>query len=108
MSSGKAKIVLKDLYETRFGLYNHSAPDRNPLSSILMNPGEEYLIDSPIRDLIEEFAVYNYGELWNISLIEFINLPRPYVELIRKIKDGVMKKRQAIVENVERGLVGKK
>ncbi len=97
-----------DLYETEFGIYNHLAKDKSPLASVLHHDCEEVWMNSPARELIEEFAVYNIGELFNITLTEYLLLPRPYVQLIRKIKDTVLKKRDAIASAVERSVMSGK
>lgn len=94
---------MKDLYETRFGIFNHAEPSskKNPLATVLHHPAEETLLNSALRDTIEEFAVYNLGELFNMSLTEYLQLPRPYVELIRSIKDDIIKKKDNVVSNIE-------
>lgn len=102
MEYDQARTVMKDLYETEFGIYNHFGQDKNPLASVLHHKCEEVWLNSGVRELIEEFAVYNIGELFNISLVEYLSMPRPYVALIREIKDTVLKKRDSIVSAVER------
>lgn len=104
MGYDEAQTVLRDLYETEFGIYNHLAKDKNPLSSVLHHKSEEVWLTSGLRELVEEFAVYNLGELFNITLKEFLTLPRPYVSMIREIKDSVLKKRDSIVTAVERDI----
>lgn len=105
MNEDDAKLVLTDLYESHFGIYNHFAEDKSAIASVLHHPGEEVWLNSGLRDLVEEFAVYNFGELFNISLNEFLAMPRPYVSMIRSIKDSVLKKRDAIVVAVERDVL---
>lgn len=102
MEYDQARNVMKELYETEFGIYNHRSKDKNPIASVLHHKSEEVWMNSGVKELIEEFAVYNLGELFNISLIEYLSMPRPYVAMIREIKDTVLKKRDAIVTAVER------
>lgn len=106
MPEDDAKVVLTDLYEAQFGISNYFDPNKSVIESVLHQPCEEVWLNSGLRDLVEEFAVYNLGELFNISLTEFLTMPRPHVSMIRSIKDSVLKKRDAIVAAVERG-VGK-
>lgn len=102
MPSQEARQVFTDLYETRFGIYDHTPrPGKSGLASILHHPREEYYLNSPLRDAIEEFAIYNLGELFHISLYEYLNLPKPMVDLIRNIKDDVLKKRESLISLVE-------
>lgn len=108
MDQMTATETLKVLYETEFGICDHLAPDHHPFSSVLHHPSEEVWMNSGLRDLIEEFAIYNYGELFNMSLTEYLSLPRPYVSMIRQLKDSIIKKREAIVASVERGIFSSK
>ena len=103
-----ARETMQVLYETEFGIYNHRSENKNPLASVLHHPSEEVWLNSGLRDLIEEFAVYNIGELFNITLDKYLQLPRPYVQLIREIKDTVLKKRDAIVRAVEHDVIKNK
>lgn len=102
MEYDQARMVMRELYETEFGIYNHLGQDKNPIASVLHHKCEEVWLNSGVRELIEEFAVYNIGELFNISLVEYLSMPRPYVAMIREIKDTVLKKRDTIVSAVER------
>lgn len=102
MDYDSARTVMRDLYETEFGIYNHLGKDKNPLASVLHHRSEEVWMNSGLKELIEEFAVYNLGELFNITLPEYLALPRPYVAMIRELKDTVLRKRDSIVSAVER------
>ncbi len=108
MNYQDAQIVMKDLYETRFGLYDHGGQNKSPLASVLHHDGDETWLSGSLRDIVEEFAVYNMGELYNISLVEYLMLPRPYVALLRKIKTSVLQKREKAISDVERDLEGKR
>jgi hypothetical protein len=102
MSADEARIVMMDLYEREFGIFHHGGQDANPLSSVLMHEEEEVWVDSPLRDLLEDFAVFDMGSLWNVSLIEYLNLPMPYTQLMQKIKEDVMKKKSEMISSVGR------
>lgn len=93
MSRENAKIVLGDLYETRFGIFNHDDRTKNPLASVLMHDAEDVMLDSALADLLIEFAVEDYGDLWKISLTEFMGLPKPIADLMRRVKAIAVKKK---------------
>ncbi len=103
MSAADARVVMMDLYENRFGIYNHLAGDKNPLSSVLLHDKEEVWMDSSLRDMIEDFALYDIGELWKISLVDFLKLPHPYVEIMRRVRDGVVDKKKKEMKLAEQG-----
>lgn len=96
------RAVMMDLYETEFGIYDHVTPGpKHPFASVLHHPKEEYYYNSPLKEVIEEFGVYNLGELYNLSLTEYLRLPTPMLELLRRTKDDILKKREALVRIAE-------
>jgi len=99
-----ARVALQDLYETEFGIYNHLQRNKNPLSSVLLHDSEDYVMHSDLRDMLEEFGMYNLGELWNLSLTEYLALPIPVVHILRGIKDEVIEKKSKLMDRAVRGL----
>lgn len=97
MTREDAIIVLADLYETRFGIFDHKARDKNPLASVLMHESEDVMFDSALADLLIEFAVDEIGDLWKISLTEYLNLPKPVADLLRRLKPIAAKKKAELL-----------
>lgn len=58
------------------------------------------MLDSALADLFIEFAVEDYGDLWKISLSEFISLPKPVADLLRRVKPIASKKKAEILGNI--------
>jgi len=79
-----------DLYEREFGICHHGDANSNPLSSVLYHDEEDVWKDSALRDLIEDFASYDMGSLWNMSFIEFLSLPMPYTQIMKEVRDRVI------------------
>lgn len=93
MTREDAKIVISDLYETRFNIFDHRDFRKNPLASVLMHECEDVMLDSALADLLIDFAVEDYGELWKISLVDFLSLPKPIADLLRRVKPIAVKKK---------------
>lgn len=91
-----------ELYDRRFMMREEvSGKPPHPFASVLHYPKEEVWLNSELRQAIEEFAVYNYGELYNISLDEWLKLPLPQVALLRECKDQIIQKRDALQKAIE-------
>lgn len=97
MTRENAIVVMADLYETRFGIFDHKARDKNPLASVLLHDSEDVMFDSALADTLIEFAVDEIGDLWKISLTEYLNLPKPVADLMRRIKPIAAKKKSEIL-----------
>lgn len=91
---------MTDLYEREFGICPQTAAKENPLSSVLFHEDEDVWMNSRLRDLIEDYATYDYGSLWNLSLTEFLSLPMPYTQIMAKLRDKVMAKKNAELNNL--------
>lgn len=95
------------MYETYAGLYNHNQPSPHPFGGVLIKPGGAGYADSPLRDLIDEFVDDQIGEMFNISLYEYLDLPLPYLEIIRDKKDQMKERRAKALKDIENS-AGKK
>lgn len=101
-----ADFLLKEGYDTFAGLYDHTQPDPHPFGGCLMREGASWYADGPLRDLIDEYLDDGIGDLFHLSLTEFLDLPLPYLEIIRDKKDKL--KQQKLKELKDLEDVGKK
>jgi hypothetical protein len=69
------KIVLRELYEQVFGIYNHLAKDKNPLAIVGLRKKESLTEGDPIDDLIGAYTNYDINGNFGLSFIEFVGLP---------------------------------
>lgn len=71
-----ARLVLLEMYEQEYGIYNHALGDPNrPLASVAMHPAENVLEGSFLDERIEQFADKEVTKHFGLSLIEFLDLP---------------------------------
>lgn len=78
-------MYLLHRYETDYGIYNHDA-DKNPDSMALvrMHPAEDTYTGGRLAERTRQFAEREVAKFFNISLIEFLDLPSFYcLDLLR-------------------------
>lgn len=113
MDSITAKLILIDAYETTYGIYNHADEAANkgrPLGLIAMHPKEDFSTHSALYNTIRRFKKYKVGnqDNFNISLIEFLQLPKDISDLVLDImaKESIEEaaRLQAQIDKVKNGV----
>lgn len=95
-----ARIIMQDQYEYTFGIYNHSADNKRPFSSVAMFPCENYTERSAYYDALLEYAEGNYREIWGLNVQEFLNQPQYLVKMMREISKDVMTRKMQAIDSV--------
>ena len=90
-----AQIVLRDQYESQFGIYDHRHNKSRPLASVGMMPYEDSVRCAGVFAAYEDYAMKNYREIWGLSVEEFMHQPVYIVRMMREITDRVIKRRAA-------------
>lgn len=78
-------MLLISLYETHYGFFNHiDSPNikRKPLALVALHESEENSKTSSIHNLISLYFNREVFKYTGIGLMEFIKLPKEYVNLI--------------------------
>ena len=76
LSSTDADIVLYDLYDINYGIFDHrNAGKTKPLSSVAMHECENNTADSNLYKVIDAYHSRGVKEVFGLSLLEFLNLP---------------------------------
>lgn len=96
--------LMRDRYETYFGIHNHDIDDGNPLALVSYRDAEDNSKSSRLYGRITEFAKKKIGKHWNMSLTEFMSLPRDVVEHIFTTADELEKIEQEVQANMLQGL----
>lgn len=86
ISSIDAQLLLRELYDQNFQISAHADP-RRPLSLVAKHTKE--LVNPYTRQyrLYRRFAALRVGDLFNISINDFMQQPRELVELMFQIAE---------------------
>jgi hypothetical protein len=72
---------LYDLFETHFGIHDHSKSSKTkPLSSVALHECEDNTETSLIYKAVERYTKLKINQLFGLNLIEFLSLPKEYCE----------------------------
>lgn len=76
ISSTDADIILYDLYEMNYGIFNHrNASKTKPLSSVALHECENIGADSNLYKVIEAYVSRGVKEVTGLTLTEYLELP---------------------------------
>lgn len=83
MDSLTAKLLLRESYETIYGIFDHERfSDQRPLALVAMHPKENASSHSRLYNTVQRFYNSDIYSATGLSLTDFLNLPREYVELL--------------------------
>lgn len=83
LDSIQAQIVLRDAYDTSYGIYDHSNENPNrPMALVGMHPAENTTYHSRLYNAIRRYKIYDVKTHFGLSLTEFLELPREYTTFI--------------------------
>lgn len=77
--------LMRDRYETYYGIHNHDIDDGDPLSLVAYREAEDNSRSSRLYERITEFAKKKVGKHLHISLTEFMNMPRDVCDHLIKV-----------------------
>lgn len=101
------RIVLQDVYETEFGIFDHLKNSAaRPLSSVAMHPAEDINTDSLLEESIRTYVVKGIKELYGLSLIEFLELPMDIIAMLLNIASEEQSRQRTTFADVERSFKG--
>jgi len=91
LNSIDGRIVLQDLYESHYGIYDHLhvASKRKPLASIAMHPSEDTIDSSLLDQTIRSYTARGIRELYGLSLVDF-SYPRTTLLEMHAVADSLV------------------
>lgn len=104
--SCERKVILRQLYETRFGIYNHLSKEaeQNPLSCVALHDTEENSTGSLLYSRIEQYIKSDVHKYTGLNLNEFLAQPREIVQWLFKLCEEQVKKDSAGLAAVQQQL----
>lgn len=100
--STSAQIILRQKYETAFGIYDHAGPDgEHPLALVMHNWSEDNVSYGRLRERLEAFAEHSVGKWFSISFKEFIDMPTYVCDMMLEIAENMQNRLESTMSNEE-------
>lgn len=104
MSSDEAQVLLLMVYDVAFGVHNHDNPgSTNPLNTVAMHEAEDYNHLSGLYRAMERYERQNIGDRYNLSLAEYLELPREMIHMMTELFIESEQRAQAAENRVNSG-----
>ena len=78
----EARVYLAEIYETKFGIYNHATDKSRPLASVGVHDAEKYIENSYWRSSMRKYFTQKVYEKTGMSPTQFMDLPVNYSKLL--------------------------
>ncbi len=99
LKSVAAQLVLRDRYETLYGIHDHAIEDpTRPIPMAAHWDAEDAFSGSLLDERLEHFVDKQVGKWFNISLPEFLELP---TEIVTRMIEIATKQKNIEHNNVE-------
>lgn len=85
LDSIAAQLVIRDAYETHFGIFNHADPAAGPLALVEYRAKEDVSEYGGMYRTFYQYHLYEVNKEWGLSVQEFLDLPREYCTLLLRI-----------------------
>lgn len=80
------KLLLREAYETAYGITNHDDPgQQRPLGLVAATEKETYSKNSGLYQRMERYRFHDIYSKFGLSIDQFLDLPREHVEMLFKI-----------------------
>lgn len=105
LGSVDASIVMSDLYDEAYGIFNHGlVSGSRPLSSVAFHVAENIIHNSPLEEALQQYVSNRIFERFHLNIMEFLDLPADYIELMLKIAQQDTRKQNEIIDGLEHQL----
>lgn len=93
-------------YHQEFGITNYSEETMtlHPLNHVAMHPAEDPITGSLLVETLKRFAHLKVGDVFHISLNEFLNLSHDMCELLFEIAEPMQKEMSDKADKIVRDL----
>ena len=104
MTSDQAQVLLMMVYDVSFGIHNHDSPaSTNPLNTVAMHEAEDYSRLSGLYRAIERYERQSVATRYNLSLAEYLELPREMINMMTELFIESEQRAQAVEHQVNAG-----
>lgn len=97
-----AQLVMRDLYEGKYGIYNHIGKSKiRPLSSIASHPCEDINTGSMLESSMMVYIEKRIKDHFGLTLLEYLQQPMDVVEMMNRISDDHNSKRAKEIQTTQ-------
>lgn len=79
--SSDTQLVMRERYETTFGIHDHDDPNTHPLALMTLHAAENSSKGGMFEQRIEDYMAYDVLKYTGISLKDLLSWPREKVEI---------------------------
>jgi hypothetical protein len=99
------KILLQDLYETEYGIFDHLTHGMSrPLSSVAMFFSEDINSESLLEESMDTYVNKNVKDFFGLSYLEFMGLPYDVMLMVLERCTILSGKKKAAMDDIENSL----
>ncbi len=108
MNCVDARIVLNEMYESKYGIYNHfaSGTPQRPLAGVAMHPAEDINQGSLLEEAINTYTNRNIKDTFGLNFLEFISLPMDVCEMLTGAALAILKDKNKQATAVQEQMEG--
>ncbi len=105
MKSTDAQMVLRDQYETTYGIYDHTAAENDhPFALIMMNDSEDTVTQGALHDRMAQYLDCDINKYFGLSFQEFIDQPTYVIVMQLEMAQERIRKEAPVAEALKRQL----
>jgi hypothetical protein len=83
LESVDAQMVMRDLYETEYGLFNHLAPHaQRPLAAVALHKQEDLNTNSSLEYACRLYVKHRIYDVFHLNVLQFLDLPPDVIEML--------------------------
>lgn len=96
--SDVAQIMMSIGYDITTGVYDHNQNPGEPMAVEAAHPSESYFKESGIYKAMERYERQKIKDVYNLSLIEYLSLPREYIDMMTNQLMEIASRKKAAAE----------
>lgn len=85
MDNIAAQLVIRDAYETQYGIFDHGDPAAGPLALVEYRAKEDVSEYGSLYRTFYQYHLYEVHKEWGVDIIDFLSMPREYCALMLRI-----------------------
>ncbi len=101
MNCVSTEILLKDIYRTTYGIFDHVNNKNIALASSIIHEKENVNYNNKLERLFRNYVNKQINEIFKISLLEYLELPSYIASIIDNICSDEINKKSTALKDIE-------